>query len=194
MSSHKVRIIKIEPSDGTGSLPPVRADTKKLMEQQIMLANKRSQVFTYKGPGQTRSRSVPSDRTFREVQFKYAREQSIPRITEAKYRDDFSDSSDEELEEEVVKLTNAQKKETEQLAALEDKEETQRQAMAVSTNNGVDGSNKITKNEAENKGNEEIDKKDQLVKEEKKNIATNSKESDQGNDKDKKKKKMKLPS
>ncbi|XP_060569090.1 uncharacterized protein LOC132727560 [Ruditapes philippinarum] len=195
MSSHNMRIIKVEPSDGTGSLPPVRADTKKLMEQQIMLANKRSQVFTYKGPEKTRSRSVP-DRTFKEAQFTYAREQSIPRTTEARYRDDFSDSSDEELEEEEIKLTNTQERETEQLAALEYKEEKQRQSMAVSTNKGRHYiCNTISLGISINlKENEEIDKKDQFVKGEKEDSATTTKESDQRNDNDKKKKKIKLPS
>ncbi|XP_060592926.1 uncharacterized protein LOC132747539 [Ruditapes philippinarum] len=195
MSSHKVRIIKVEPSAGTGSLPPVRADTKKLMEQQIMLANKRSQVFTYKGPRQTRSRSVP-DRTFKEVQFTHARDQSLQRGTAAEYSDDFTDSSDDDLEEEDVKLTNSPKQELEQLAAdistsLEDKEENLRESMDVSAYKGVDSTN--MKNEAGNKENEDLDKKDKVVNAEKENIATTTNECDQGNEK-KKKKKMKLPS
>jgi hypothetical protein len=157
MSSHKVRIVKVEPSDGTGSLPPVRADTKKLLEQQIMLANKRSQVFTYKGPGNTRSRSVPN-RTFKDVQFTHARDQSFPRATEAEYRD-FSDSSDDDLEEEEVNLTNSPKQELEQLAvdistSLEDKEENHRESMDVSASKGVDRKN--MKNEAGNKVNFEF--------------------------------------
>ncbi|XP_060608045.1 uncharacterized protein LOC132760153 [Ruditapes philippinarum] len=188
MSSHKVRIIKVEPSDGTGSLPPVRADTKKLVEKQIMLANKRSQVFTYKGPGQTRSRSVPG-RTFKEVQFTHARDQSLQRATAAEYSDDFTDSSDDDLEEEEVKLTNSPKQKLEQLAAdisasLEDKEENHRESMNVSAHKGVDRTN--MKNEAGNKENEDLDKKDKVVNAEKEN------ECDQGIEK-KKKKKMKLP-
>jgi hypothetical protein len=161
MSSHKVRIITVEPSDGTGSLPPLRADTKKLVEQQIMLTNKRSQVFTHKGPGQTRSRSVP-DRTFKEVRFTHARDQSLPRPTEeAEYRDDFSDSSDEELEEEEVKLRNTSKQELEQLAvdistSLEEKEEKHRESMDVSANKGVYSTDTKIKNEAGNKVNFEF--------------------------------------
>ncbi|XP_060555073.1 uncharacterized protein LOC132715973 isoform X2 [Ruditapes philippinarum] len=197
MSSHKVRIITVEPSDGTGSLPPLRADTKKLVEQQIMLTNKRSQVFTHKGPGQTRSRSVP-DRTFKGVQFTHARDQSLPRPTEAEYRDDFSDSSDEGLEEQEVKLRNTSKLELEQMAvdistSLEEKEEKHRESMDVSANKGVYGTDTKIKNEAGNKEKDDIDKKDKVAKAEKENIATTSNESDQGNEKKQKKKKMKLP-
>ncbi|XP_060588643.1 uncharacterized protein LOC132744052 [Ruditapes philippinarum] len=162
------------------------------MEQQIMLANKRSQIFTYKGPEKTRSRSVP-DRGFKEVQVTHAREQSLPREF---FRDDFYDSSDEELEEEEVKLTNTPKQEAEQLAvdismSLEDKEENHRESMDVSANKGVVCTDTKMKYEAGNKENEDLDKKDQDVKAEKDNIAN---ESDQENDKKKKKKKMKLSS
>ncbi|XP_060564682.1 uncharacterized protein LOC132723891 [Ruditapes philippinarum] len=200
MSSHKVRIITVEPSDGTGSLPPLRADTKKLVEQQIMLTNKRSQVFTHKGPGQTRSRSVP-DRTFKEVRFTHARDQSLPRPTEeAEYRDDFSDSSDEELEEEEVKLRNTSKQELEQLAvdistSLELKEEKHKESTDVSADKGVGlySTDTKNKNEAVNKQKDDIDNKDKVGNAEKETIATTTNESDQGNEKKQKKKKMKLP-
>ncbi|XP_060577972.1 uncharacterized protein DDB_G0286299-like [Ruditapes philippinarum] len=104
----------------------------------------------------TRIRSVPSDRAFKEVQFKFTREQSLPRAAEEKYRDDFSDLSDEELEELEQKPTNTPKKETEELTddirtILDEKEENDIESMVVSTKKGVDSTNKKMKNEAETK-------------------------------------------